>query len=805
MATNFQFKSSLIDYTYEGQGYSYTITPNNWTTIDVDKIIFGQFISLISDVYAGGILVLNRQKLFDKFELTLSASNGGSGTGGSLEPAGDWDIAASTTSGGIIETPLILSVLTDALSNETNVIYEAGLNTVPYSGPYYFYGGSTTNTVTTDFSTTKWLTFGFTGYNFSVLYDSTGIPAETALADFIVPLINAVDSAVPSVEFSVVDYGGGRAVAVQYRDILTQGLVQVVQVSSQTVPDLLTSTTVSFGMNLALGKIYIETDNIAVQEFDIPTDVLSTANELTFFAGGVYGASFSPASLVLTFPDQQNKPPITQLSEEITVVPPMGANDGELWNVTSTGTYNGKDLKNNDSVIFYNGLEEIVAITHPDTSAIVNDAISTALAENGQISVAIDRILAAKGFNSYGGTWNFGGQYDGTLNFSYYFSANYSNNFFQATGGNYIESGGLYYSVVRDATADLTNEVTFDLILPNISNNNNHKLVVDIRDSGSFNDTSIADKFATFTFVNLDDTGLDNSRIELSVTHSIGSGETFTFPSVDLCSVGEKIHFVLTTTGVYAMRSGSTFLGAYSTNFSNNTAAVYVGYGKDSNSFYQPSFVLTQGSKDVILPPLLERKNVTYKATNTDGYSEVYGKTIKDDDLVTFIGTGPSEDVLVENVADLSLPATYSPHPTVYIADGETAPLTVKIIAVESSDLVMRNINVYNTVLIDYSLGTIPTTGLVMIDFNVIDSITNVDVGRNYRVGDGFHIKFNTVGGSSIQDVIFNHAPSGLGGNIIDNAVTIAADKITTYSFMVMRDTNNTYNTRIVCIGKMEI
>lgn len=73
MAANFQFKSSLIDYTYDGQGYSYTITTNDWTTLDVDIITFGQFISLMSDVYSGGILVINKHKLLDKFELSLSA------------------------------------------------------------------------------------------------------------------------------------------------------------------------------------------------------------------------------------------------------------------------------------------------------------------------------------------------------------------------------------------------------------------------------------------------------------------------------------------------------------------------------------------------------------------------------------------------------------------------------------------------------------------------------------------------------------------------------------------------------------
>lgn len=730
--------------------------------------------------------------IFDETKFTLVSG----GSGGSLEPVGNWDIASSTTNGVIVESTITLTEPYDAFISDGLTVLSGGAMTYPFVGPYGFFSAATTPTVINDFSTTKWFTVDIQGYHLITLHDTTNI--TNPITDILQPLANNTSLGNNRGIYIIVGaFFGDTICTISYNgptySYITALANDVVNMTGGAVK-------LAFGINTTLGKGYVDNFIDPIYEFDLPGDIFEGVADLQFSAGGVYGSVFGNGATIISFPNQVNKHPITQMTEELIVVPPVGANDGELWNVTSTGTYNGKDLKNNDSVIFYNGLEEIVAITHPDTSAIVIDAISTALAENGQISVAIDGILAAKGFNSYGGTWNFGGQYDGTLNFSYYFSANYSNNFFQATGGNYIESGGLYYSVVRDATADLTNEVTFDLILPNISNNNNHKLVVDIRDSGSFNDTSIADKFATFTFVNLDDTGLDNSRIELSVTHSIGSGETFTFPSVDLCSVGEKIHFVLTTTGVYAMRSGSSFLGAYSTNFSNNTAAVYVGYGKDSNSFYQPSFVLTQGSKDVILPPLLERKNVTYKATNTDGYSIVYGKTIKEDDLVTFIGTGPSEDILVESVSDLSLPATYGPLP-ITIADGESHPTTVNVTTVESFDIVARNIYVYNSILIDYTASTVPSSGGVLIFFNTDDA--GVNTARNYKVGDIFQVIFDTSNGFPIEGVTFYHGPSG--GSIIASPVTISSGKITTYTFSVMRATNNTYNTKIVCIGKMEL
>lgn len=799
MATNFQFKSSLIDYTYEGQGYSYTITPNNWTTIDVDKIIFGQFISLISDVYAGGILVLNRQKLFDKFEVTLSASSGSGGSGGgSLEPAGDWNIAESTTDGGLVESTMAFETGYDATFSGLTVS-SAGAEIYPFIGPYALFSAATAQTVINDFSTTKWFTVDTPGYHLITLHDVANI--TNPVTDILQPIFNSALGTKKAIYIVIGAFFGDTICQVSYNGPTYSEAVAL----ANDVVNMVGVTQIAVGINSTLGKGYIDNFVDPVYEFDLPGDIFEGVDSLQFSAGGVYGSAFGVGLTTISFPNPETKHPITQILADVIVAPPIGAADGELWNVTSTGTYDGKDLKNGDSAIFYNGLENIVAITHPDTSAIVIDAISTALDENGQIAVAIDTILAAKGFNSYGGDWNFGGQYDGSLNFSYYFSANYSNNYFTATGGNYFESEGLYYSVVRDAAADLTSQADIELILPNIVNlGTQHKLVIDIRESGAFKDTSIDDKFATFTFANLEAFGVDNTQIELSVTHSYGTEETFTFVIPDLFTVGDKIHFVLTTTGVSAFKGDGNFIGAYATNFSTTSAAIYVGYGKDSGSFYQPSFVLTQGFKDVILPPEASRENTTYRAINTDGYSTVYGKTIKDDDLVTFIGTGPSEDILVETVADLSLQAVYGPLPPVIIANGEIEQTAIRVINIENFNIVTRAVYVYTSILVDYSSGTNPSNGGVFIHFNIFGINDNsINVARNYKVGDIFQVVFNTVGGSSIEDVVFYHDPSG--GNIIGSPVVIAADTTTTYTFSVMRHTNNPYNTKIVCIGKMEI
>lgn len=739
---------------------------------------------------------------FDETKFTLVAGGGGS-SGGSLVPVGDWDIASSTTSGGLVESTITLTTGYDATISGGLIVNSAGAGLYPFIGPYSLFSAATEQTVINNFTTTKWFTVDVDGYHLITLHDVTNI--TNPVTDILQPIFNSTLGTKKVIYFVVGAFFGDTICQISYNGPTYSEVIAL----ANDVVNMVGVSQIAIGINSSLGKVYVDNFVDAIYEFNLPGDIFEGVTNLQFSAGGVYGSAFGAGLTTISFPNPGTKHPITQMRVDLVVVPPVGANDGELWNVTSTGTYNGKDLKNQDSVIFYNGLEEIVAITHPDTSAIVIDAISTALAENGQIAVAIESILASKGFNSYGGDWNFGGQYDGSINFSYYYSANYSNNFFQATGGNYFQSGGLYYSLVRDTDVDLTQETGFDLILPNIINLNDHKLVVDIRDSGSFKDTSINDKFATFTFRNLDDTGLDNTQIELSIIHSYGSGETFTFVSQDLCAVGDKIHFTLTTSGVSVFKNnGGSFLGAYATNFSTNSPALYVGYGKDSGSFYQPSFVLTQGSKNVILPPEASRKNVTYSATDTDGYSIVYGKTIKDGDLVTFIDTNIGapyiEDILVESVADLSLPAIYGPLPTVTIADGETEQTTINVIGIEAFDIVTRIVKVYNSILVDYSNSTVPSSGGVFIHFKIFGTDDNsINVGRNYRVGDIFQVTFNTVGGYPIQDVTFYHDPSG--GSIIGNPVVISSDTKTTYTFAVMRATNNTYNTKIVCIGKMEI
>ena len=475
MTTNFQFKSSLIDYTYEGQGYSYTLTPNEWTTIDVDLMAFGQFISLMSDVYSGAIHALNKAKLFDHFEISLSASNGGSGTGGSLEPVGSWDIANSTIIGDPIELPISIVNTYDAELVFANTIVSGGAHTYSFAGSYYIYGGTSSPNVINDFTTTKWFTMPLAGYNIFVLYDSADV--SNPMEDVASKVLNEDLDNRQLIYGNITSLFGQNIVDVQYSGPETGGTIV-----HQNDTDNTDVQNVSVGINLDLGKLYIDNGIQPIYEFEIPTDVFAGVEELQLFIGGVYGSAFGEFSTTnVSFADPIGKPPITEIRASAIVTPPPDAEDGQLWNVSSTGAYDGRQLKDRDSVIFYDDLSKIVAITHPNVEDIVSDAIEEALGEDGQITTALEDLLINKHFNSFAGDWDAGGQYDGLLNFTPYVAATYTDNLLSPLGQDGLFSDGKYYNLIRDMSATINNGLSFDLIIPYISYGSD-ELVVEIKD-----------------------------------------------------------------------------------------------------------------------------------------------------------------------------------------------------------------------------------------------------------------------------------------------------------------------------------
>ena len=193
MADLYQFKSSLIDYTYEVQGYSYTITPNDWTTIDIDLIVFGQLVSLISDVYSGSIFAINKQELFDKFEIKLSEIDHGPST----------SVSFITTLNTVSENDTTSAVA-------PSVIHELDLAKADLASPI-FSGTPTAPTADTGTSTTQIASTAFVQQEISqitpaIIDAEESGAAATALTDaknyadgLLVNLCPLVDGKVPSV------------------------------------------------------------------------------------------------------------------------------------------------------------------------------------------------------------------------------------------------------------------------------------------------------------------------------------------------------------------------------------------------------------------------------------------------------------------------------------------------------------------------------------------------------------------------------------------------------------------------------
>ncbi len=74
----------------------------------------------------------------------------GGGSGGSLVPVGNWDIASSTTSGGIVESTITLTEPYDAFIADGLTVLSGGAMSYPFVGPYGLFSAATTPTVIND-------------------------------------------------------------------------------------------------------------------------------------------------------------------------------------------------------------------------------------------------------------------------------------------------------------------------------------------------------------------------------------------------------------------------------------------------------------------------------------------------------------------------------------------------------------------------------------------------------------------------------------------------------------------------------
>lgn len=343
-------------------------------------------------------------------------SSVGTGGSGALVPQGEWNVAESTVVSPTEALPLLLTDLKDALLVSENFIASADLQTFPFAGPFFIFGGFTSNTVINDFSTTKWVTINVSGFSNWALYDSTGITTDQAIVDVIMNVsIGGGTSPIIGLFGTAGSAFGSVNITLKYNGPNDTN-INVFTLTDGDIPELINAQTVSVGINLALGKVYVLTDVTTVLEFDIPTTVLQDAGELSFFAGGVYGNVFGVGSAQISFPQPEIYSPITMLRNGTITTPPIDAVDGSLWKITTNGTYDYQNVGINDYVLFFNELSNVVVFeNNVQELALIQSSLSTISTEisTGLVDVKeraimrgiIDYVTTAPVSPIVGNTW----------------------------------------------------------------------------------------------------------------------------------------------------------------------------------------------------------------------------------------------------------------------------------------------------------------------------------------------------------------------------------------------------------------
>ena len=418
MTTNFQFKSSLIDYTYEGQGYSYTITPNDWTTIDVDQIAFGQFVSLMSDVYSGAILALNRQKLLDKFEISLSApvTSGGSGPTGDRY-VGEWDL----NSGGnttLVEAFPDPTKSTGYLTISNDIFqYVGDNNPMPFGSNFYDYlvaeGTSTIN------SGIRSMKINIPMINSSGNNLLFGILNNTNTVSDLMGVLLGTPSTVSGTIFAL-GYSNTNGIFVETY-IVNNGVPDLSQGFGFKILDSVVGEPIFFDLDTATGAISFsitgDQNRISVYDSDSQTfissgntathpNTLDLSNFTTDTFAPYYGITFSSLGIPIPLLNTSTFDLGTTsggrlpfLSVTQTIEPPVDATDGQVYKVVGNGTYlDNPPLADNDYVEFTENLQRLIITRPTKTEAQLNnfilEKIDDQIQPSGLINTAIKDSIA---------------------------------------------------------------------------------------------------------------------------------------------------------------------------------------------------------------------------------------------------------------------------------------------------------------------------------------------------------------------------------------------------------------------------
>ena len=338
----------------------YTDVPREQSIVSYDDLLY-----VCSVAHQAGATFAENLNKF----VAVGSGQGGGGSGG-LIPSGEWDIANSTVAGPIIDSPVEMSVTYDATVN-ANVITNSGFGLYPMGSGFAAYGAEHANYLKNEFSTPKWWTIASAplSYQIFIIYKDDNI---NPINDILSPLFLNETFIDATFICGIVGNFSANLFMNILHNVSIGNLVSVVNFDV-----VASSNNMSFGLNLSTGNLTFD-NTTNVINFSVPTTIFDGATNLKLYMGGMVGGPATNNVVSLLFPDQINKPPILMTQQSFTIIPPVGATDGSMWEITSNGTYDNVVLSIKDYVIFFNNLLSLVTISNDaDELTSINNSIST--------------------------------------------------------------------------------------------------------------------------------------------------------------------------------------------------------------------------------------------------------------------------------------------------------------------------------------------------------------------------------------------------------------------------------------------
>jgi len=328
-------------------------------------------------VYNDTLYICNESHVSgNTFDVSKFTSIGGAG--GGLSVTGDWDIASSTSLGPVTALPLAYDTYYDSTSlGDLNMIANTSSPPIyPFASNYRVFGAS--SPVIDQTNGMKYVTIDTTGsisYAFLLIYEDTYTDPINDL------ILTSLGSSNPATNYSLIPI-----VKVPNNN----GVLLIDSFGEHEFTGLTfdaNSTSVNIGIDILDGYVTVSSGNTTSSQ---NLNITGTNFKIGLFS--IYGSFFSKEILEMV----RGTPSFTYQGQELVVVPPEGAIDGNCYHFTSDGVFNGVSVKLGDYGVFFNNLLSVLPIKYYDNQiqSIGNtvDALNTFVNDN--ILTMVERVVA---------------------------------------------------------------------------------------------------------------------------------------------------------------------------------------------------------------------------------------------------------------------------------------------------------------------------------------------------------------------------------------------------------------------------